>query len=802
MSTRAIRRSSYIAAALAVAACVGVCVPRQARAHDEDWRKLADRRPPYTGPGYTGGKPLRPIPVTGAAKAAKGDKAGEGGAGGAGGGKIDGTYDALNVELLSHLTLGDLNGGSNAADCWGYVSPSGREYALVGTQNGVTFVEITNPLTPAVVGFVDGPNSLWRDVTVRGHHAYIGSEAGSGIQIADMANIDNGQVVHVGNFMPGGFTRSHTIVNDPTTPYLYICGSQDYASGNGAVFVVDITNPINPVIVGRWQEPTARYCHEAMAVRYDSGPLAGKELVYSCYIYGNGGLDILDVTDKSNITRIAEGGYPLQKGTHQGWLSPDKRYFYIDDELDENGVGAPPSLTRIMDVSDPYNPVFAGSFSSGRPSIDHNLYTKGDLIFESNYRSGLRIFDASSPLAPFEVAYFDSFPDNDNPSYNGNWGNYPFFPSGTLIISDMERGLFVLRLTDFLSVTFPDGTPTQLLPGQLTTIFARVREYGTTIASGGVELRYRVNGGAYQSIPMNDAGAGQFQAVLPAQDCGAVVDYYVHAVDDGGADFFGPPAGESAPFTATVFSGISTPFNDTFEIASGWAVGDAQVPDTATAGIWNRMDPEPTPAQPGDDVTPGGSQCWVTDGRAGLGVGTFDVDGGKTTLTSPVIEASNPGARIGYWRWFSNNQGAAPLSDVFRVQIRPDPGTVWTTVETVGPDGSEVVGGWIFHEFRVADFVTPGNVRIRFIAQDLGDGSIVEAAIDDVTLRIVECTPFCAADWNQQDGVNSTDVSDFINDWFADIMQGTLLTDFDNNGVVNSTDVSQFLNAWFEGCEA
>jgi hypothetical protein len=231
-------------------------------------------------------------------------------------------------------------------------------------------------------------------------------------------------------------------------------------------------------------------------------------------------------------------------------------------------------------------------------------------------------------------------------------------------------------------------------------------------------------------------------------------------------------------------------------------VGDPQVPDTATLGIWGRMDPEPTPAQPGDDVTPGGAQCFVTDGRAGVGVGSFDVDGGKTTLTSPIIDASNPEARIGYWRWFSNNQGAAPFSDVFRVLIKTEPAGAWLPVETVGPDGPEVVGGWIFHEFRVADFVASGNVRLRFVAQDLGDGSVVEAAVDDVTVRIIECTPYCAADWNQQDGVNSTDVSDFINDWFADTVNGTLVTDFDGNGTVNSTDVSNFLNAWFEGCEA
>jgi choice-of-anchor B domain-containing protein len=814
MPTRTFRRSTLVAGLIAAGVCLGLCVPRAAQAHDEDWRKLADRQPPYKGPGYHAGVPLKPVPVApGAAKggqkegAAAGARNGIGGAGGGSGeggggrgGKINGVYDALNIEMLSHLTLSELNGGSNANDCWGYVSPSGREYAIIGTQNGTTYVEITDPLNPVVVGVIDGPDSLWRDVAVRGHYAYMVSEGGGGLQIADLANIDNGQVRYVGAFTVGAYTRTHTVINDPATPYLYLCGSADYANGSGAVFVVSIVDPEHPVVVGRWQEASARYTHEAFVTTYTSGPAAGKTLLYSFYIYGTGGIDILDVTNPANITRIATGSYPLQKGSHQGWLSPDKHYLYLDDELDETQIGAPPSLTRVIDVADPYHPAFVSTFTSGRPSIDHNLYTKGNFIFESNYRSGLRVFDASNPTAPVEVAYFDSYPDDDNAQFNGDWGNYPYFPSGNIIISDLERGLFVLRLSNFIGITFPQTPPTQLQPNRLTTIRAQLRQYGSTIDPAGVELRYRVNGGEYQSVPMTDTGGGLFQGILPAQDCQSVVDYYVHAVDTEGADFYGPPHAEDAPISARVYNGITVSFSDTFEVASGWTVGDPLFPDTATLGIWNRMDPEPTPAQPGDDHTPGGTMCWVTDGRAGTSVGSFDVDGGKTTLQSPIINASNPESLIGYWRWFSNNQGSAPYEDVFRVEIRHEPGGAWIPVETVGPGGPEVGGGWIYHELRVADLVPPGNVRIRFIAQDLLNGSIVEAAVDDVTVRTIDCTPYCPADWNHIDGVNSTDVSDFINDWFTDQLNGTLVTDFDGNGVVNSTDVSEFLNAWFEGC--
>lgn len=177
---------------------------------------------------------------------------------------------------------------------------------------------------------------------------------------------------------------------------------------------------------------------------------------------------------------------------------------------------------------------------------------------------------------------------------------------------------------------------------------------------------------------------------------------------------------------------------DDLEIGAGWTAGAPG--DTATSGIWVRVDPNGTNAQPESDHTVAGTTCFVTgQGTAGGSVGANDVDGGRTTLVSARYDASALSEpTIGYWRWFSNDQGSSPGTDVFRVDISNDDGSSWAPVEIVGPTGAGTTGGWVYRALRVADFVVPtANVRLRFIAEDADPGSIVEAAIDDITL--VDC---------------------------------------------------------------
>jgi hypothetical protein len=152
---------------------------------------------------------------------------------------------------------------------------------------------------------------------------------------------------------------------------------------------------------------------------------------------------IVDVTNKANPVLLGEIQYPGAVYSHQGWLTEDRQYFLLGDELDEGSLGIP-STTHVIDVSDLSNPTLAGTFTNGLASVTHNGYVKGDLFFQANYSSGLRIFDISDPVNGNEVAWFDTYPANDDVSYNGMWSVYPYLPSGVIIASDRQNGLFLL----------------------------------------------------------------------------------------------------------------------------------------------------------------------------------------------------------------------------------------------------------------------------------------------------------------------------------------------------------------------
>ena len=269
------------------------------------------------------------------------------------------------------------------------------------------------------------------------------SEGGAGVQVIDLSDIDNGNVTLVQNKQQQGHSSTHNIVANPDSGFLYLAGANIQ---NGGLVALSTANPDDPTIVGAWNN---MYVHDAQVVSYTTGQYAGKEIAFCFSGFQGGwsqtGLRIVDVTNKSNMFTISTTSWAGARYAHQGWLSPDRHYLYVDDELDE-GDTVSVTTTRVFDVSDLSNPTFMGTFTTGLPAIDHNLYTKGNLIYETNYRSGLRIFDATDPINPTEIAYFDTYPGSNSANFNGAWNNYPYFPSGTIIVSDLERGLFVLRL--------------------------------------------------------------------------------------------------------------------------------------------------------------------------------------------------------------------------------------------------------------------------------------------------------------------------------------------------------------------
>lgn len=338
--------------------------------------------------------------------------------------------------------------------------------------------------------------------------------------------------------------------------------------------------------------------------------------------------------------------------------------------------------------------------------------------------------------------------------------------------------------------------PEFISPGVPTPTAIRVLISNDTLLPGSPSLHYRADGGSFTTVPMADMGDGLYEASLPAFACGDLPEYYFSISGELLGTFLIPPLGAAAPYSAFVGSRLGSVFD--METAAGWSAGASG--DTAHFGQWERGIPQLTLAQPGADHTQDpGVNCWITGRLAGTNADTHDVDGGRTTLLSPVLDlsAADPSMRLGYWRWYSNSTGAAPNLDTFVVDISSDGGSTWTNFEIVGPGGPGTSGGWMYHEARVADFVPlTATVRVRFVASDIGSTSTVEAAIDDVALYWIECDDTCAADF---DGSGSADVPDifaFLAAWFA----GLPAAEFDGAEGISVPDIFAYLSIWFAGC--
>ena len=209
---------------------------------------------------------------------------------------------------------------------------------------------------------------------------------------------------------------------------------------------MDISDPLNPTLIGDYAGDG--YTHDAQVVSYigPDGNYQGKEIAFCC---NENTVTIVDVTDPTDATMISSVGYAGSSYTHQGWLTEDHRYFMSNDELDEQDYGVN-TTTFIWDVSDLSDPQLIGTFVSETSAIDHNMYVLDTLVYQSNYRAGLRVLDLTDIENGEldEVAYFDVYPSSDAAQFNGSWSNYPYLPSGVIPVSHIEEGVFFLKLSD------------------------------------------------------------------------------------------------------------------------------------------------------------------------------------------------------------------------------------------------------------------------------------------------------------------------------------------------------------------
>ncbi|MCA9310892.1 MAG: hypothetical protein KDA21_06780 [Phycisphaerales bacterium] len=373
-----------------------------------------------------------------------------------------------------------------------------------------------------------------------------------------------------------------------------------------------------------------------------------------------------------------------------------------------------------------------------------------------------------------------------------------FKSGGPATISGMTVG--PVQVPPQISILLPSGAPSEMLPGTTYDIDVELNDGSETVTGGTLEYRY--DGGSYQSVALNQISGNLYRATLPAADCGDTPEFYFTASGTGGAMAVDPPAAPGTVYNAIVGETIVAQDDKMEGPGDDGYVVNAGGTDDATTGVWERGDPNGSGAQPEDDHSDPGVNCWFTGQAApGAGVGTNDVDGGSTTLYSPVFDLSSyQQATISYYRWYTNDQGSAPNADTFVVEIND--GSGWTNLETVGP--ASPGAAWIYAEFDVASVASlSSTVQLRFIASDLGSGSIVEAAIDDLRIDTFGCVSVptnCDGDANGDLMVDFDDLNVILSNWGGAGPAGDVFPAGGGDGNVNFDDLNFVLNNWGTNC--
>ena len=368
-------------------------------------------------------------------------------------------WPCRDIDMTAFLPLPAMGGrrGSRLNDLWGWTDPqTSREYALVGRNDGTSFVDVTDPQFPRYIGDLPMTKgsvaNVWRDIKVYADHAFIVADGAGqhGVQIFDLTQLREINLEPVTFEETGiykGIASAHNIVINEETGFGFVVG----ASGGGetcggGLHMLDLRAIPNIEFAGCFADPnTGRrktgYSHDAQCVIYSGPdlPYQGREI---CLGSNETALSIADVTDKEAPIAVSVATYPKVAYTHQGWLTEDHRYFYMNDEGDEPQGLVEGTRTLVWDVSDLDDPVLINEYIANTPDTDHNLYIKDNLMYQSNYGAGLRILDITDPRNLIEIGHFEPGPGSTS------WSNYPYFNSGTLIVTSGSEGLMVLKKRD------------------------------------------------------------------------------------------------------------------------------------------------------------------------------------------------------------------------------------------------------------------------------------------------------------------------------------------------------------------
>jgi choice-of-anchor B domain-containing protein len=386
-----------------------------------------------------------------------------------------GPFECEGIDLLSFVPQEEFD-GEGVSDIWGWTdAETGDEYVMFGKTNGVAFYRVTDPTAPVYVGELPNPailQEIWHDIKVYEDHAFIVSESTPhGMTIFDLTQLRDVQepVVWDATAVYPFNVSAHNIAINEDTGYAYIVGGSAALVAPdqclSGLHMVDISTPATPTFAGCYLVDGgpgtaartaglpfgAAYVHDTQCVVYD-GPdtrYTGREL---CFNAAEDKVTIADVTDKAMPVTVGTTDYEGVAYAHQGWLTEDHRYLLTNDELDEvtNGTN---TRTVVLDVSDLENPVVRTIHTHETASIDHNNYVHDGLVYQSNYTSGLQVLDVAGLYDDADprlerVAFFDTYPYSGGPTFDGTWSNYPYFESGTVAVTGIGEGLFLLRLHD------------------------------------------------------------------------------------------------------------------------------------------------------------------------------------------------------------------------------------------------------------------------------------------------------------------------------------------------------------------
>jgi len=379
-----------------------------------------------------------------------------------------GEFSCTNLDLLAHVPLSRLgNSGSNGNDIWGhYDLNDGREYALVGLTNGVSVVEVSDPVNPRVVSFIASQNTVWRDIKTYQFYdnslrrwmsyAYVTADAASvGTMILDLNQLPQTVVVassektdtSAHNIYISNVDYSTGVALTGKAAYMHIAGSDKQG---GAFNSYSLADPLKPAAVYKnaLASPRNWYSHDVSSLWItDERRAQCIDTNNDCDVmldYNENEILLWDKTNNAVPANLSRTQYQYVSYVHSGWWMEDKQFISVHDELDEINYGLN-TRVRFFAINNLRAPELVGEYIGPTPAIDHNGYTRGNRYYISNYERGLVVLDITDPRNPKEAGFFDTYPFANSAAFNGAWGTYPFLPSGNILVNDINSGLYVIR---------------------------------------------------------------------------------------------------------------------------------------------------------------------------------------------------------------------------------------------------------------------------------------------------------------------------------------------------------------------